>query len=92
MDLYPESRDLVVKGKYTLKNKTDFVIDSIHIDHGSLETEFRFNVSNESLVEDSTFNYDIFRIYPPLQPGDSYNLNLVYQILQMNYCVIIHQF
>ena len=71
MDLYPESRDLVVKGKYTLKNKTDFVIDSIHIDHGSLETEFRFNVSNELLVEDSTFNYDIFRIYPPLQPGDS---------------------
>lgn len=71
MDLYPENRDLVVKGKYTLKNKTDFVIDSIHIDHGSLETEFRFNVSNELLVEDSTFNYDIFRIYPPLQPGDS---------------------
>ena len=71
MDLYPESRDLVVKGKYTLKNKTDFVIDSIHIDHGSLETEFDFNVSNELLVEDSTFNYDIYRIYPPLQPGDS---------------------
>ena len=71
MDLYPESRDLEVNGRYTLKNKTNFVIDSIHIDHGSLETEFRFDASYELLVEDSTFNYDIFRIYPPLQPGDS---------------------
>ena len=71
IDLYPESRDLEINGRYTLENKTNFVIDSIHIDHGSLETEFRFDVSNELLVEDSTFNYDIFRIYPPLQPGDS---------------------
>ena len=63
-----------------------------YIDHGSLETEFRFNVSNELLVEDSTFNYDIFRIYPPLQPGDSIQFEFNCQIIQMNYCVIIHQF
>ena len=71
MDLYPETRDLVVRGSYTLKNKTAATIDSIHIDHGNLKTDFSFDRGFERVLEDSVFNYDIFTVYPPIEPGDS---------------------
>lgn len=71
LDLYPETRDFEARGTYILKNKTDVAIDSIHVDHGSGESEFAFAVPYELVLEDDSMNYDIYLLETPLQPGDS---------------------
>ncbi len=75
LDIYPETRDLKAKGTYILKNKTPFVIDSIHIDHGGLETMFEFEADYELVLEDDSMNYDIYQLVEPMQPGDSVVFN-----------------
>ncbi|MTI87163.1 MAG: hypothetical protein FH748_04255 [Balneolaceae bacterium] len=71
LDLYPETRDLKARGTYVLKNKTSVPIDSIHVDHNSLESSFSFNRAFELVMEDDTMNYDIYQLAEPLQPQDS---------------------
>ncbi|NBW70536.1 MAG: hypothetical protein EBR32_03880 [Bacteroidetes bacterium] len=71
MDIYPKQRNLAVTGRYTLVNKTDVFIDSIHVDHGSLVSEFSFSEPFERVLEDTVYNYDIFALMNPLAPGDS---------------------
>lgn len=71
LSIYPETRDFKAEGTYILKNKTPFVIDSIHIDHSSSETSFHFEEAYELVMEDDSMNYDIFKLATPLQPGDS---------------------
>jgi ABC-2 type transport system permease protein len=71
MDLFPKERNLDLRGRYTLVNKTNTIIDSIHIDHGNLPTEFSFSEPFERVLEDTVFNYDIFQLTTGLAPGDS---------------------
>lgn len=71
LDLYPESRDFMVAGSYILENKTDVVIDSIHINHNNYVSVFEFDRDYELVLEDDTLNYDIYRLLEPIMPGDS---------------------
>lgn len=71
LDLYPESRDFKVAGRYILQNKTDVAIDSIHIDHNNYISTFEFDRGFELVLEDDSLNYDIYRLTEPIMPGDS---------------------
>ncbi len=71
LDLYPETRDFEANGKYILVNKTESVIDSIHVDHGGFITDFSFEADYDWVLEDDSMNYDIYQLAQPLAPGDS---------------------
>ncbi len=71
LDLYPKTRDFKAAGTYILKNKTDAPIDSIHIDHNSLQSSFSFSRPFELVMEDDSMNYDIYRLEKPIMPGDT---------------------
>lgn len=71
LDLYPESRDFKVAGRFILQNKTDVAIDSIHIDHNNYISSFEFDRSFDLVLEDDSLNYDIYQLTEPMMPGDS---------------------
>ncbi|MGB3465268.1 MAG: M1 family aminopeptidase [Cyclobacteriaceae bacterium] len=76
LDLMPESRDFKAKAVYISKNKSGEPIDSIHLDHNGYPSEFTFDRPTELVLEDTVYNYDIYRLQEPLMPGDSITLTI----------------
>ena len=69
--IFPKSRDLEVKGYYFLKNKTQKAIDTIFINYTDLENTFKFSQEATLVSRDTLFNFNIYRLKTPLNPGDS---------------------
>lgn len=78
IDLTPEQRRLVLKGDQTIVNKHSKPITDLHIlTDDSYDTEL--NIDRASLSsEDKRLNYRIYKLSPPLAPGES---------IQMHYTV-----
>ena len=55
-------------------NKTSNVIDSLFLNHGSSISTFEFNKENDLVLEDTLYNFDIYKLKQALNPGDSINL------------------
>ena len=55
-------------------NKTSNVIDSLFLNHGSSISTFKFNKENDLVLEDTLYNFDIYKLKQALNPGDSINL------------------
>ena len=70
VDLYPEERRVEVQGFHRLKNKTDEVIETLHV---RLNSELKVNALSlpEGAREhhDEELGYSIYRLPQPLQPG-----------------------
>lgn len=72
VDIYPHQRDLSVKGKLLLKNKTVNSIDSLHLVCNDYMDEINIQVENGVKIEDDNeLNYLVFKLEPALTPGDS---------------------
>lgn len=69
--IFPKTRDLKVKGYYFLKNKTKNPIDSIFIDYVDYESVFKFSKEATLVSKDTLYNFNIYRLKTPLNPGDS---------------------
>ncbi|MBX2891411.1 MAG: hypothetical protein KF734_10815 [Saprospiraceae bacterium] len=71
IDLYPETRTMRVNGRFWTRNIYDKPIDTLFLNtpqHGT------FDLKNERLSllhNDSALHWQIFRLQPALQPGDS---------------------
>ena len=76
MDLFPEERNFVAKGTYTLKNKTKVAITNLYINHSG-ETEVSFNVKNKVISKDTIYNFDIYKLEKPLLPGASIEMKFI---------------
>ncbi|MBU3010049.1 ABC transporter permease [Polaribacter vadi] len=74
VDIYPKKRTYKAKAIFTMVNKTDKAIDSILLNHNSLENTFEFNKPNNLVLEDTVFNFDIYQLDKKLNPGDSLQL------------------
>ncbi len=75
IDLYPESRRLVMKGKQTLVNKTDKSIDKIYlVSFDNLETEIEIEGAALETLDDKLKHWT-FNVEPPIQPGSSREMN-----------------
>ncbi len=74
--IYPKKRTFEASAIYTLVNKTDKTIDSIFLNHNSLESSFEFNVANKLVLEDTVFNFDIYQFDKKIKPGDSLQLTI----------------
>lgn len=79
VDIFPEKRNVIAEGYFTLKNKTDKPISDIHIqkgDRASIRTEY-LKFSREVGLKEKfkDFNYEIYTLAKPLQPNETINLN-----------------
>lgn len=74
--LYPKKKNYKASAIYTLVNKTDEAIDSIFLNHNSLENTFEFNKSNTLVLEDTILNFDIYQFDKKIQPGDTLQLTI----------------
>ena len=73
MDLYPEERNFIANGTYTLKNKTKVAIDTIFVDY-TKDTEISFNVKAKLVSKDTVYNFNLYRLEKSLASGDSIQL------------------
>lgn len=74
MNIYPKTLDFNSSGTYKMVNKTDEVIDSLYLNHNDYPSTFTFNKPTNLVEEDTIFNFDIYQLKTPLQPGDSLEL------------------
>lgn len=75
LDLFPETRDFKVKGKFILKNKTQHSIDSVFIDLNDYPQSFTFNKAGQSVLKDTVYNFEIFKFDETLAPGEDVTFN-----------------
>ncbi|WP_299061527.1 M1 family aminopeptidase [uncultured Polaribacter sp.] len=74
--IYPKKRTYNANAVFTMINKTDTAIDSIFLNHNSLESAFEFNKPNILVLEDTVFNFDIYKFENKILPGDSLQLTV----------------
>ena len=74
--IFPKKKTYKASAIFTMVNKTDTAIDSIFLNHNSLESSFEFNKPNNLVLEDTVFHFDIYKFDKTLQPGDSLQLTI----------------
>jgi len=76
VDIYPGTRDLRLRGTYTLTNRTGRAIDSLHVDYpASLHLrQLAPDRPSTRVISDSARGYYVFRLASPLAAGDSMRL------------------
>jgi ABC-type transport system involved in multi-copper enzyme maturation permease subunit len=76
VDIFPESRDLRIRGTYRLVNRTGQPIQQVHVD--LLNTlrirRLELGVPAQKTIADGEKGYHAFRLARPLAPGDSTEL------------------
>jgi len=71
IDIFPYQRDVKVKAEVTMINANKVAIDSLHFDcNSSWETEIKIPGA-ELVFEDEDFDYRIYKLAKPFQPGDT---------------------
>ncbi|WP_282073565.1 ABC transporter permease/M1 family aminopeptidase [Polaribacter atrinae] len=76
VEIYPKKKTYKASAIFTMINKTDKAIDSILLNHNSLKSTFKFNKPNNLVLEDTVFNFDIYKFDKKIQPGDSLQLTV----------------
>lgn len=75
VDLYPSDYKIHANGSYTLKNKTNTAIDSIHIQVNNDDAKFDFEGGATLVSSDTRIDYYIYELKQPLSPGDSLDMH-----------------
>ena len=75
IDIFPKKRDFNASGEYVMVNKTEQVIDSIFLNHNDYPSTFEFDRANLLVLEDTLYNFDIYKLKRPLIPGDTMRLH-----------------
>ncbi|GGI56637.1 M1 family aminopeptidase [Winogradskyella haliclonae] len=80
IDIFPKDRDVLTKIEIGLTNATDKPIDSV-LFFNNENWDTKINIPNSEIVfRDSTYLMSIYKMSPPLQPGDTINA-----IIEANY-------
>jgi ABC-2 type transport system permease protein len=74
VNLFPKTLDADASGNYVMVNKTSNAIDSLFLNHGSSISTFKFDKETDLVLEDTLYNFDIYKLKQALNPGDSINL------------------
>ncbi|MBL6647956.1 MAG: hypothetical protein ISP57_03475 [Flavobacteriaceae bacterium] len=75
VNIYPNNLDADASGTYYMVNKTSSTIDSLFLDHNDAISTFEFDKETDLVLEDTLYNFDIYRLKNPLYPGDSLKLS-----------------
>ena len=74
--IFPKKRTYNASATYTMVNKTEEAIDSVFLNHNSLESSFEFNKTNALVLEDTIQHFDIYKFDTPILPGDTLQLSI----------------
>jgi ABC-type transport system involved in multi-copper enzyme maturation permease subunit len=76
VEIYPQRRELEIRGSYSLLNNSDVAIDSIHVSTvpGVEPEAMALDRAAALVVADEEHGYRIYELEQPLQPGDSLRL------------------
>ncbi len=83
IDLFPSERACDAQGVFTLVNKTQVPIDSLHLNMGSpiAHTDIKKLTINgvppKIILDDKELKYQIYRLPKTLQPGDTVKMEVV---------------
>jgi len=75
VNIFPKKLNFTASGDYAMVNKSNQVIDSLLLNHNSYPSTFKFNRETKLVLEDTLYNFDIYKLKEPLQPGDSIQLH-----------------
>ncbi len=75
VNIFPKTLDFNADGNYLMINKTKVVIDSVFLNHNDYPSTFSFNKNVNLVLEDTLYNFDIYKLEKGLQPGDSLELS-----------------
>ena len=75
MKIFPKQRNFESDGHYLMVNKTEVALDTILLNHNDYPSTFKFNKEVDLVSEDTIYNFDIYKLKQPLQPGDSLELD-----------------
>ncbi|MFY7999290.1 MAG: ABC transporter permease/M1 family aminopeptidase [Candidatus Kapaibacteriota bacterium] len=80
-DIFPAERNMVVRGRYILENKSQSAIQEIHVntpnEYKSREMTLAFSRPATVKLADKRLGYYIYTLAAPLQPKDTLTLNFV---------------
>ncbi len=76
MNIFPKTLNFDAKATYVMVNKSNQAIDSILLNHNDYPSTFKFNKENTLVLEDTLYNFDIYKLKQALLPGDSLALNI----------------
>jgi len=76
VDIFPKERMFDASATFTMINKTKKAIDSVFLNHNSLESTFTFNKTNLLVLEDTIHNFDIYKFDSSIFPGDTLELSV----------------
>lgn len=74
LDIFPDTRDFKASGEYVLVNKTERAIDSIFLNHNDYPSTFEFDRAHDLVLEDTIYDFDIYRLKQPMVVGDTMRL------------------
>ena len=79
VEIYPERREVEIRGTYRLVNRSGAAVDSIHLSTApDVETgTVSFDRPAARVLADEHFGYRIYALKRPLQPGDSVRMSFV---------------
>jgi len=76
VNIFPKELNFEAKANYIMVNKSNQAIDSILLNHNDYPSTFKFNKENTLVLEDSLYNFDIYKLNTSLLPGDSLELDI----------------
>jgi ABC-type transport system involved in multi-copper enzyme maturation permease subunit len=76
VDIFPYERAVDIRGSYRVRNKEAVPVDSLHMvwDRGTIDTLEVDVPGGEVVHQDSILGYRIYRLTPPLAPGEEMEL------------------
>ena len=75
VNIFPKERLFDATGTYIMVNKTGKAIDTLFLNHNSLESSFEFNSANTLVLEDTIQHFDMYRFKNKILPGDTLQLS-----------------
>jgi len=75
IDLFPETRNMTMRGTQTIKNETDAPLREIHF---TLDDNYNTTIELEGAklaTDDKRLSYQIYELATPMQPGESRTMN-----------------
>ncbi len=75
VNIYPNELDFDADGTYLMVNKSDQDIDSIFLNYYTYPITFVFDKASELVSRDTLYNFNIYELTEPLNPGDSLSLS-----------------
>lgn len=75
MNIFPKQRNFEADGHYLMVNKAEVAMDTILLNHNDYPSTFKFNRAVDLVSEDTIYNFDIYKLKQPLEPGDSLELD-----------------